>query len=259
MVPGYDSRRARTGIEGLTKPDPKDRAAQIVAWAICWPWNVVWTFCVYNPFRYIGEFLLREIQSALFEISNGQFSEIERDLTLEPSPPPFPIRQAHRAPQPAALETASSSDERTSIPVEQPRTISEHVSLESTSTPLNEQLPETANATTVSDKSPDLEAKPATEPLQQPAPVAPSVTAIRQEEELETVSTDTVAETPKGSSPNSYSWTHPEPTAFVPISNKPLRAIKYETETFQSGKTAATNNPVRPPADPWFEKNAPNR
>jgi hypothetical protein len=86
MVPGYDSRRARTGIEGLTKPDPKDRAAQIVAWAICWPWNVVWTFCVYNPFRYIGEFLLREIQSALFEISNGQFSEIERDLTLEPSP-----------------------------------------------------------------------------------------------------------------------------------------------------------------------------
>jgi hypothetical protein len=112
MVPGYDSRRARTGIEGLTKPDPKDRAAQIVAWAICWPWNVVWTFCVYNPFRYIGEFLLREIQSALFEISNGQFSEIERDLTLEPSPPPFPIRQAHRAPQPAASSPRNSIEQR---------------------------------------------------------------------------------------------------------------------------------------------------
>jgi len=68
MVPGYDQRQARIGLTGLTKPDPKDRAAQIIAWAICWPWNLVWTICVYNPFRYVAEFLLKEIQSALFEI-----------------------------------------------------------------------------------------------------------------------------------------------------------------------------------------------
>jgi len=46
----------------------------------------VWTICVYNPFRYIAGFLLKEIQSALFEISNGQFSSIEQDLTLDPLP-----------------------------------------------------------------------------------------------------------------------------------------------------------------------------
>ena len=111
MVPGYDQRQARTGLAGLTKPDPKDQAAQIVAWAICWPWNLVWTICVYNPFRYIAGFLLKEIQSALFEISNGQFSSIEQDLTLDPLPPPYPIPPPYPnpAPQPQQTEAATTA------------------------------------------------------------------------------------------------------------------------------------------------------
>ena len=70
-------------IDGLTKPDPREYASQIVAWAICWPWNLVWTLCVNNPFRYLIEFGFQEIRAAFDEISSGQFESIERDLLLD--------------------------------------------------------------------------------------------------------------------------------------------------------------------------------
>ena len=79
MATGTDLTRPRT-IEGITRPDPGHHYGQIIAWVICWPWNLLWTFAVHNPFRYICEFALHEIQSTLDEISTGEFSEITRDM-----------------------------------------------------------------------------------------------------------------------------------------------------------------------------------
>lgn len=87
MVTGTDPTRPRT-IEGITRPDPRSHYGQIVAWIVCWPWNLMWTFCIHNPFRYICEFVLREIQSTLDEIATGEFSQIERDLDERPAPSP---------------------------------------------------------------------------------------------------------------------------------------------------------------------------
>jgi len=87
MVTGTDPTRPRT-IEGITRPDPRSHYGQIVAWIVCWPWNLMWTFCIHNPFRYICEFVLREIQSTLDEIATGEFSQIERDLDEQPAPSP---------------------------------------------------------------------------------------------------------------------------------------------------------------------------
>lgn len=92
MVTGTDLNRPRT-IEGITRPDPRHHYGQIIAWIVCWPWNMLWTFCVHNPFRYIGEFALHEIRSTLDEIATGEFSEIERDLEetpVVPAPAPAP-------------------------------------------------------------------------------------------------------------------------------------------------------------------------
>ena len=64
----------------MTRPDPREHAGQIVAWAICWPWNLLWTLVVYNPLRYVLRFLFHEIRSTLDEIATGEFSDIEREL-----------------------------------------------------------------------------------------------------------------------------------------------------------------------------------
>ena len=101
MVTGTDPTRPRT-IEGITRPDPRSHYGQIVAWIVCWPWNLMWTFCIHNPFRYICEFVLREIQSTLDEIATGEFSQIERDLDERPVPSPV---------------SAPSSREAVSLPV----------------------------------------------------------------------------------------------------------------------------------------------
>lgn len=79
MVSGTDLTRPRT-IEGITRPDPRHHYGQILSWVICWPWNLLWTFAVHNPLRYICQFALHEIQSTLDEIATGEFSEITRDL-----------------------------------------------------------------------------------------------------------------------------------------------------------------------------------
>ena len=246
MVQGYDSRRARTGIDGLTKPDPKDHAAQIVAWAICWPWNVAWTCCVYNPFRYIGEFLLREIQSTLFEISNGQFSQIERDLTLDPSPAPFPIRKTQHDQLPDVAELSQ-------VMPEAPPDVGPE--LQKT---LNGKDSETASAAAPSESSslsqPDQTTDALPRTTLQPGPAK----AIRPEQN-DAVTAAGPRKLPRGNSSGSYSWTPPEPTPFVAMSEKPLRAVKYETGAIQPAGKAPTNKPDKPATDPWFEKHAPNR
>ena len=57
-------------------------------------------------------------------------------------------------------------------------------------------------------------------------------------------------------SSDSYTWEPPEVTAFVPLSDRPLRAIKYDTGTTLPKKPVEPNRPV---SDPWFEKHAPNQ
>lgn len=90
MVTGTDRTRPRT-IEGITRPDPRDHYGQILAWVVCWPWNLVWTVAIHNPFRYVCEFVLREIQSTLDEIATGEFSQIERDLDERPVAATVPV------------------------------------------------------------------------------------------------------------------------------------------------------------------------
>jgi hypothetical protein len=70
----------RIGRSGLAVPDPKLNASQILAWVICWPWNVLWTVCAFNPVFWLIEVVVREFRSGLEEISTGQFREIEREL-----------------------------------------------------------------------------------------------------------------------------------------------------------------------------------
>ena len=97
MVTGTDLTRPRT-IEGITRPDPRHHYGQILSWVICWPWNLLWTFAVHNPLRYICQFALHEIQSTLDEIATGEFSEISeitRDLEER-----APLRGHPSAPQP---------------------------------------------------------------------------------------------------------------------------------------------------------------
>jgi len=261
MVPGYDQRQARTGLAGLTKPDPKDQAAQIVAWAICWPWNLVWTICVYNPFRYVAEFLLKEIQSALFEISNGQFSSIEQDLTLDPPPPPYPVP----APQPRHTETATAvSIEATneaahpvheespavadSVPDEQPvanSTTAPPVSIETETANTVERVQQTNGENAQADAATSID-----QPVTAEASLSDSIEDLPEEVE---------AELAEGGSSDSYTWAPPSPTSFVPLSNQPLRAVKYDTGSTVPAKPDQTTKPTEPTNDPWLEKRVPNQ
>ncbi len=75
------SDHGRIGSSGLAVPDPGLNASQILAWVICWPWNVLWTVCAFNPAFWLIEVAVREFRSGLEEISTGQFREIERELT----------------------------------------------------------------------------------------------------------------------------------------------------------------------------------
>ena len=253
MVPGYDQRQARTGLAGLTKPDPKEQAAQIVAWAICWPWNVVWTFCVYNPFRYIGEFLLREIQSALFEISNGQFSSIERDLTLDPLPPPYPIpakqaRRNHGAAPVVPIEVANVATPET--------TVEPQLSADITAEPSPVPTPGSDSPATIQAITPTgtAELNEATEQATQPVAVETSL-----EESIEDLPAEVEAELAEGGSSDSYTWAPPASTAFVPMSDQPLRAVKYETGSAVPATPVEQTSPAKPETDPWFETQVQNR
>lgn len=250
MVPGYDSRQARTTLVGLTKPDPKERAAQIVAWAICWPWNLVWTLCVYNPFRYVGEFLLRELQSALFEISNGQFRAIERDLTIEPLPPPYPVpERSTRHDKPVAQATSLEVTNVSSSPVVEagPSTDdAEHVRTKAGASSTDSATIEVA---AVVDQS---------EPISSPRPdeLAPD-DEVADEESVEDIPTEIEAAFAEGGSSDSYIWAPPEATAFVPLSDRPLKAVKYDTGSTLPSVSQKQSALAQPATDPWFEKHTP--
>ena len=253
MVPGYDSGQARTTLAGLTKPNPKERAAQIVAWAICWPWNLVWTLCVYNPFRYVGEFLLREIQSALFEISNGQFRSIERDLTLDPLPPPYPIPERRTHSENTATQTASTNAASEASP--------DVTVNEAPSTPQVETERPTENP--ASDQSTTIEVVIAAEhaaPAQGQQPDEPVIaTEAPNERSVEDIPAEVEAEMAEGGSSDSYTWEPPEPTAYVPLSDRPLKAVKYDTGSMLPKTPEKQAAPTEPAVDPWFEKQNPNQ
>lgn len=128
MVTDTDLTVPRT-IEGLTLPDPRDHYGQILSWIVCWPWNLLWILSVHNPFRYIGEFVMHEIQSMLDEIATGEFSGIAQDLDEYPpcnstptalpeavrtSPPPQPNTLASNPPNPPIAIEVSTSEVSTS-------------------------------------------------------------------------------------------------------------------------------------------------
>jgi len=257
MVPGYDQRQARTGLAGLTKPDPKDRAAQIVAWAICWPWNLVWTICVYNPFRYIARFLLKEIQSALFEISNGQFSSIEQDLTLDPLPPPHPIP----APQPQQTEAATTASIDITSVVAQP--VNDESPAVADSVPEEQSVAGSASAQSISIETAtanSVESIPQTNAEnEQVASATPTNLPVAPDDLPGNSPEQVKAELAEDGSPDSYNWAPPVPTAFVPLSNQPLRAVKYETGPAVPAKPGKATTPPKPDGDPWLEKNIPNQ
>ncbi|MFT5327618.1 MAG: hypothetical protein ACI8P0_005510 [Planctomycetaceae bacterium] len=256
MVPGYDPGQARTELAGLTKPDPKERAAQIVAWAICWPWNLVWTLCVYNPFRYVGEFLLREIQSALFEISNGQFRSIERDLTLEPLPPPYPIpeRRAHYE-NIAAQTTSVEATIETPLGV----TVNADPAAPQIEAERTTENPASDHSTTI-ETSTTVAAADQAEPISDQQPDEPTIAAeASNERSVEDIPAEVEAELLEGGSSDSYTWEPPEPTAYVPLSDRPLKAVKYDTGSILPPTPGKQTAPTEPAADPWFEKKTPNR
>lgn len=253
MVPGYDTGQARTTLAGLTKPDPKERAAQIVAWAICWPWNLVWTLCVYNPFRYVGEFFLREIQSALFEISNGQFRSIERDLTLDPLPPPYPApeRRTHHEDSPA--QTASINVTSETPP---DTTLNGNPSASQSETEPTAESPAVEQSTTIEVVAAAEQTEPASDQnLEKPA----SAAEMSNEGSVEDIPAEVEAEMAEGGSSDSYTWEPPEPTAYVPLSDRPLKAVKYDTGSMLPKTPEKQTAPTEPAVDPWFEKQNPDQ
>ncbi len=253
MVPGYDPGQARATLAGLTKPDPKERAAQIVAWAICWPWNLAWTLCVYNPFRYVGEFLLRELQSALFEISNGQFRSIERDLTLDPLPPPYPISERHDRHKNAVAQTGSVEVMNETLPgetaVPEPTTVPTR-NERATESPVPDSSTATEVAADAALEESTTKQKPDKETVAAEAPNS-----------VEDIPAEVEAQLAKGGASDSYTWEPPEPTAYVPLSDRPLKAVKYDTGATHPRTPEKQTAPAAPtPAsDPWFEKQSPNR
>lgn len=126
MVTGTDFSRPCT-IEGITRPDPRHHYGQIISWVICWPWNLLWTLVVHNPFRYIFQFTLHEIHSTLDEISTGEFSEIARDmderaagaaappLATSPSPSAQPTTAERTAPNTHWMEPGMEQEEESAI------------------------------------------------------------------------------------------------------------------------------------------------
>lgn len=237
MVPGYDSRQVRWEIEGLTKPDPKEQAAQIVAWAICWPWNVVWTLCVYNPFRYVGEFLLQELQSALFEISNGQFSEIERDLSVEPQR------------QPIEPEPAASSREPVRQTVEQSETHSNKNRIQPV-TGSTDAVPQDQQAS-VKTAQQSVWTSPASDGATPPP-------TVHQRNGHQNGSGKALRE--KGTREDredAYAWTPPVPSSHFSIAGKPLRAVKPGSSNGHADTASPTDSTVpQPEADPWLESHS---
>lgn len=264
MVPGYDQRQARTGLAGLTKPDPKERAAQIVAWAICWPWNIVWTFCVYNPLRYVGEFLLKELYSALFEISRGQFSSIEQDLSLDSPAPLYPAPKKQPPENDAAHATAVSVEitnvaaQPAITDVEQPDTEATTAEPTTEATSSAPSIAETATETTTVEFA-EPEVAKSSDPQEQTA--TPVTLELPEEEQPEEPIEGLPAESElaEGGSSDSYTWAPPEPTAYVPLSDRPLKAVKYEAGSARPVNLPQKPAPTEPAADPWFEKHAPKQ
>ncbi|MDA0284359.1 MAG: hypothetical protein O3B86_13495 [Planctomycetota bacterium] len=250
MVPGYDSRQARIEFNGLTKPDPQDHSMQLLAWAICWPWNLVWTVCVYNPFRYIGAFFLREIQSALFEISNGQFSAIERDLDLDPPPPPFQV-QSKPASRPSEPTIAAAVVSTVTADSEQLGAVHAAAQSATATSPVSSSI--------VVGDSAFLSQSSVVAPTAGEANPPSGVEVESRAEAPQGVSMPTDDDIAEGKSSESHTWIPPEPTAYVPMSDRPLRALKYDQRTPPPGAIAPLSKSADSAADPWFQKQVPGR
>ena len=90
----------RRDMESVTRPDPHKHATEILCWILFWPWNLVWSICVNNPFPLMGRFVVRLIKSTFEEISSGEFKKIEAELAIEPARLALPLeeRQVYIAP-----------------------------------------------------------------------------------------------------------------------------------------------------------------
>lgn len=87
MVTGSKSSSTRADVEAVLKPDPRRFAPRILGWIICWPWDVLCSLIANNPLQLMLIFLAKEIRAGLDEITQGEFRDIERDLTFdEPAP-----------------------------------------------------------------------------------------------------------------------------------------------------------------------------
>lgn len=270
MDSGSDFRQARPGVEGLTKPDPLDHASQLIAWAICWPWNVVWTCLVYNPFRFIGEFLLKEIRSGLYEISNGQFSAIERDLSLDdyrderspamsrrsvPSAAPVPaIEKPTETEQPAATTDApvvESATEATDSKAS-PASPTPAADLQASASPValeraafdtatfseGDSQDQNAEREVAAEHTEKVESTSAPDDSQRPLPAETSI-----ERGL-------ASQAPNEAYPT---WVPPEPAGFAPLSDRPLRALRYsDGQAPPPGEVAPMSQ--MPKEDPWLTK-----
>ncbi|MDA0921935.1 MAG: hypothetical protein O2945_22955, partial [Planctomycetota bacterium] len=205
--------------------------------------------------------------STLFEISSGQFRAIEQDLTLEPLPPPYPVseraaRHENFAAQELSVEVSNVSEKTTA-------------EVDSLTT---QSAAEEAVGCAPADRSATVE--PAVvEPATVEARTVEAVADVEQREpafgkqlseqivSAEAENEGRIKDFPpgieaafeEGGSSDSYTWEPPKPTAFVPLSDRPLRAVKYDTGSAASTSQQKRSAPAGPAADPWFEKHAPNK
>jgi len=106
-----------------------------------------------------------------------------------------------------------------------------------------ESIPQTNNRTAQVDAS---------------TPISLPAVAESPDDSIEDLPEEVAAELAEGGSSESYTWAPPVPTSFVPLSNQPLRAVKYETGSAVPAKQDDAT-PPKPASDPWLEKHVPNQ
>jgi hypothetical protein len=237
----------RQELDTVTRPDPLTYAPKILCWILFWPWNLAWSVCVNNPFRYTGHVVVKLIRSTFEEISTGEFKNIEAELSLDQSvtAPAAPV-------VPTALEPVSVAPiVAVQPPREQQPEVEQQANEEPSSTEDFEAIPESP--------APPKEDEPVTPTHVESPPVAPQPQTWsaanlppNRVASGSSLASDPRAQSrvlPSGTSPDTLyvesdvtSEAEPRPTP------DPLLYIKQESDR-------PTHSATQP--DPWFTKTEP--
>jgi hypothetical protein len=267
-------------MDAVTRPDPRTYSPRILCWILFWPWNLAWSVCVNNPFRYMGQFIVRLIRSTFEEISSGEFKSIEAELSLDQPPEPPAIRPraepAYIVPvvpiketKPASVATSVvesevSAEKQVAVKsptVKSPTVVSIPERPEvPAAQPVSNQDARGGKTTQPVEQAPKRDLQPSTNPSstsnQRWSPIANPYESRSDESASSMPSTSRVM--PSGSSDDSiYSASSADANAESPAVPDPLLYIKQDASEPAMSSSPPNLRPSDQP-DPWFAKADPN-